>query len=669
MTTWAAAAPEVFLQFLAANADKDLMLVQRLLAKGLTSLAATYPVAVLDFLCADPRRLVLGPYSETSHSTRELIQAVVPHLDDAQFVRLERTIVDWHRYRADPEDDAQTRHKRLRWDRQDRLRLLRSLSRQRMSPAALRLLLEEERAFPNLRDQDIWFSGVGLVGSPVSAEQMQKAKDEDVLNLFAELTDEHQWDHPRERMKGGAIQAGRELARLAETDVEKAVRLVRALPPGRNEIPVGIALESLIKAGYDRDATYDLIQELAGKGHAGSDFHRACASAVEAAVDQDHPVPDALLNLLESWLVSVDPASEEIAREKTERERKESFLWGHGRISIVPSGNFPSLAALSKACLVPSPPLMNRWLCILESHLLRTESPRVWAAVAWRYLRWLNLADRARAQAFLDRLFTLYPAVLGTVEGIHLMAYLQHWVSPENAQRWLGVMAQAGEDGAQGSGEVLLLRHALFPVEDWGRTQVAALLGSTDTATSGQRIGVVHAIVHLWSEPGHRMLAHSYILPLLASHEDDVLNALGGIFLSNSFLLDEPTRALFDALCEHPALLRDQRAEHLAEHLEALVPFEPERVARLANAVLDQAGEAMANMATSWYLSSEPLLAAALALQDMDEPYRTYGVALFERMLEFNLPQAREMTLELDKRTPNAAVARPPRRWRIRKKK
>lgn len=164
------------------------------------------------------------------------------------------------------------------------------------------------------------------------------------------------------------------------------------------------------------------------------------------------------------------------------------------------------------------------------------------------------------------------------------------------------------------------------------------------------------------------MLAHSYILPLLASHESNVRYALGGIFLSNSFLLDEPTRTLFDALCEHPALLRDQRANYLAEHLEALVTFEPERIAHLANILLDQAGEAMANMATSWYLSSEPLLAVALALQDKGDPYRTEGAALFERMLEFNLPQAREMTIDLDKRTPNT-VTRPPIRRRRRKQR
>lgn len=669
VAVWASAEADAFLRFLDVNAGKDSMLIQRLLSKGLVTLAASHSTVALEFLCADPRRLVLGPYSDTHRNSRELIQAIVPHMANAQFERLEGAIVNWHRYRADPSDDAATRHRRLRWDREHRLRLLRALPRDRLSRATLRLVMEEERAFPELEDRDAWMSGFHAIGSPVSAEQMQKAKDDDILNLFEELTDEHQWDHPRERMKGGAIQAGRELARLAETDVERAVRLVRALPPDRNEIPVGNVLESLVKAGYDRNATYALIEELVAKGHAGAQFRRACASTVETAVDKEHPVPDTLLDLLESWLLSVDPASEDIAGEKSARERRESLLWTRGGMIQMPSGNFPILAALSQACLIPTPPLVDRWLRILEAHLSRSESPRVWASVAWRYLRWLNLADAERAQAFLHRLFAAYPAVLGSLQGVHLMAYLQHWISTENARNWLEIMGRAGNDGAQGRGELLMVRHALFLGEDWVRALVVAALTSTEEASREQRVGMVYAVVHLWSEPDHRALAHTYLLPLFASSEEEVRHALGGIFLCNSFLPDGPTRELFDALCDYPTLLQDRRAEYLAEHLEALVTFEPERVARLTNALLDQVGEAMANMSTSWYLGSEPLLAIALALQDMGEPHRSAGLALFERMLEFNLPQAREMTLDLDKRTPNAAAARPPRRRRNRQKK
>ncbi len=667
MTNWAKAQPDAFLDFMRAEANRDLLLVQRLLARGLVHCASGYPAIVLDFLCYDPRRLVLGPYSDHHRDSRKLIQAVVPYLDQSQLQRLEEVFVNWHRYGRDPDDDAETRRRRLRWDRQDRLRLLRSLPREFMSRATLRLVEEEERAFPDLEDRDIWFTGMREVTSPVSVEQMAKGSDEDVINIFAELTDEHGWDHPRHQwgpIKGGAIQAGRELARLAETDAERAVRLVRRLQPGLNDGPVSDVLRNLKKAGYGCNDIYALIEELSAKGFGSDSFRQAAAHTVEEAVCEACPVPESLLSVMEGWLVSVDPGSQDNSGNK---ERDGSLLWGHGALSSLPHGNFPVLAALSRACLVSKPPLMDRWLGILEGHLLRSESPRVWASIAWRYLRWLNLAEPIRAQAFLDHLFLDYPTVLGTVEGIHLMAYFQYWITPDHARRWLDHMEQVGGQGVQGYGEVLMLRHALFPAEEWPRLRVRELTASTEEGTAKQRAGIAYAVVHLWSEPGHRNLAHGYLLQLLGSQEEHVLHALANIFLTQSLFPDQPTRELLDGLCTHRALLRDQRAEHLGEHLEALVEAEPERVARLCQAVLDEAGEAMGNLATSWYLSGEPFTAIALALQDMGEPHRGAGLALFERMLEFNLPQARELTLSLDKRMPN--LTNPPRASRRRRQR
>lgn len=664
MDSWAEAEPEAFLKFVCDNASVDMLQVQRWLARGLVKCASHDPTFVLEFLCVDPRRLVLGPHSNHHLDSSKLIEAVVPHLDETQYLRLESTLLNWHRYSHMPDDDAQTRKSRLLWDRQSRLRLLRALPKERLSQTTRRLVGEEERAFPSLADKDAWFSGMRRIDSPVNAEQMQKSSDEDVLHLFEELTDDHGWDHPRQSMKGGAIQAGRELAKLAETDAERAVRLVRRLQPGRNEIPVGQVLRNLAKADYGREALYALIEELNAKGFSSNHFRQEAAHAIEEAANAETPVPESLMELLESWLVSVDPASEDVAGEKSAKEHKQSLLWGNGGMIILPSGNYPVLSALSRASLVVTPPFMERWLDILEGHLSRSESPRVWSTIAWRYLRWLNLAPHDKAQAFLDRLFRAYPSILGRTEGVHLMAYLQHWIAPENAQRYLEAMAKADGQGAQGYGELLMVRHALFPDEKWPRVKVAALLDSTDEATEDQRVGIAYALVHLWSEPEHRNFAHSYLLPLLKSNEKDVLHALSGIFLTQSWFPDQQTRELLDTLCEQPAILRNQPAEFLAEHLEYLVEIEPERVARLANVLLDQVGEAMRSIATSWYLRSESLLAIALTLQDMGEPHRTNGVALFERMLEFNLPQAHEMVLSLDKRTPQGIAVPSVRRRR-----
>lgn len=664
VTGWAKAEPEKFIEFLATHSLIDLKLVQRLLAKGLTCIAATHPATALDFLCNDPRRFALGAYNDTHRNSRELIDTLVPYLSTEQFARLEAAVVGWRYYYANPsDDDADVKHRRLRWEREHRLRLLRALPLDRLSLDTRRLRMQEDRAFPDLSDQDIWHH-CGRVESPISCEQMQKAKDAHILNLFSELSDDWGWDERRQRMRGGLRDAGNALAQLAETDPNRAVGLIRALPPERSETPIADVIRVLVKAGYGSNETYALVEEFVGKGHQGKQFRSACASAIEAAADRVHPVPERLIELLESWLESVDPASQDVASDKPECNRNNSLLWHSGGMFIVPGGNHPFLAALSEACLMPEPPRMERWLDILEAHLERSESPRVWGAIGWRYLRWLHFGDRDRAQRFLDRLFAQFSTVLGTSLGIHLMAYLQHWIAPTYAQRWLNLMEQQRDCGAQGFGEVLMLRHVLRPEESWTRERIDTLLTSTDDASLDQRVGLAHAIVHLWSEPEHRNRVHSDLLRLLASTEEDVRKALGHLYWSSGLLPDQQTREVFDALLDNQPLLKRSEAERLAEHLEALADFDPERVAALANALLDQAGEAMGNISTSWYMTSEPLLAVALALQDKDEPHRSAGLALFERMLEFNLPQARELTLDLDRRMPNAESPRPPRRRR-----
>lgn len=665
------AQPLEFEAFARANEDIDLMVVQRLLAKGMVHIVATHTALVLDYLCTDPRRLVLGPYSDVHRNTKDLIQALAPHLNDDQFLRLERALLEWNRYHPVPDDDADTRRRRMLWSREHRLRLLKTLPRDRMTEACRRHVEEEERAFPDLRDQDIWFSGFHAIGSPVSAEQMEAGRDEDVLNLFAELTDEHGWDHPRKRMKGGAIQAGRELARLAEKDPGRAVRLVYQMQPGHNEIPAGDVLEALAKTDYDRNALYGLILDLATKGFATTNFRHSAAKAIEKVVDVEHPLPENLFVLLESWLV---PTAESDGEQSTNDERKNpqgSLLWGLGGFAVLPNGNFPVLEALSGACLKAKPPQTDRWLEILEGHLLRQESPKVWTAMA-RYLEWLRIANRDRAQAFLDQLFLAYPYILETLEGVRLLARYQHWIKPDLALLWLDRMLNdGGEWASQGAGELLMLRRALFPAESLIEERLEHLIHAAEMNEKlrAARTGIAHSVAHLWREPKHRSLVQRYLLALLQEHEESVLQALAHVFHAGGLLPDQASCELLDALSEHPAILHHKRAESVGECLVTLVNVEPERVYRISNLLLDIAGQDIGNVASSRYLMTESLLTIALGLQELGGQHQAEGTTLFERMLEFNVPQARDMLLELDKRTPKGASAPSTRRRKWKKAK
>lgn len=173
------------------------------------------------------------------------------------------------------------------------------------------------------------------------------------------------------------------------------------------------------------------------------------------------------------------------------------------------------------------------------------------------------------------------------------------------------------------------------------------------------------------ARPDKKPVVHPLLIKLLRSRDEHVLTALSAIFLRNGFAVDAETRELLDELVAHPRILKNGRAEHLPEMLAKLVTAEPDRVCRVAHALIDTAGEQMGNIATSWFLSTEWLLDIALQLQDLGINEREAGSALFERMLEFNMPQAREMTLNLDKRTPvgNSSQAPVRRRSRVKRRK
>jgi hypothetical protein len=273
------------------------------------------------------------------------------------------------------------------------------------------------------------------------------------------------------------------------------------------------------------------------------------------------------------------------------------------------------------------------------------------------------MAECSRAESLIDQLAEIVPAILNGSSWIHFIADANHWASAAAVQRWIA--RAVNEKNARGVGELIGLRHALFPAENWSRDLAYSFASGESTVTA---LGLAHSVAHLWHQSITRPVVHPLLLQLLSSSDEQVLTALSAIFLNDGFCADAETRDALDAFVAHPNVLKNGRAERLPEVLAKLVTAEPERVCRVAHALLDTAGDQMGNMATSWYLSTEWLLDIALQLQDMGSAEREAGSMLFERMLEFNMPQAREMTLDLDKRMPVGDSPRAPVRRRSRAK-
>lgn len=667
METWGEVAPTELGAFVREHEQSELLLLQRLLAMGLAKAAPCEPAIALDYLLADPRRLSLGNLSDAHRESRILITKLVPHLDANQLARLEQAISSLDVYLNAPDDDAKTRWARRRWNREHRTQLFHAFPIQQRSPAIQTMLGESARAHPAGTTDNDDSEGMQFIGSPVSAEQMAKARIEDILGLFAELTDETGWDHPRHSMKGGAIQAGRELARLLEIDKGKALSVVRQLDPQRNATPAACVVGELKKAGLSAEVGLQVLSELVDKGFDDPSFRSAVGYATEKFTDEGIEVPITLISRLKAWLQPAERDSEGFERTENQ-DQLESQLWGYSATVSLPEGNFPLLIALSRYFLTRKPIAYEQWLDVLEGHLKRRESPRVWEAVGRHYFHRLRDANHDRAQTFLDAVFSAHPSILGDTGCIRMVYRLMHWIAPHYAKKWLNLMATQGKCGLMGSAELLLVRHVWLRQEDWVTDAIEEILTSTDPERLPQRVGLAHTVAQLWKETSLRELGKNYLLRMIPSSEKPVLRALAHIFRMDApWLADIHTRQVLDALAAYPAIFHTSDGEFALEVLEHLVRYEPDRVYQVATALIDTVADELANTATSWAYRSDALVSIALALQDKGGEHSAQGATLFERLLEFNVPAATEAAQKLDRRTPNAQSRQRARRRRFTK--
>ncbi|WP_256583270.1 AAA family ATPase [Pseudomonas sp. SWI44] len=654
---WATLDAVSFLDFADSYTSSESLLVHRLLSLGRAVAGRTWPTRILQYISDDPRRLMLGPYSDVHQDSIALIQTIAPRLDDQHYLRLEEMLKHWSMPVIGAiSEPVSIRQRRTIWNRQHRLRLFRALPAQRLTPAIQKTIEEENRAFPSQNPREVTFGEPQWIGSPVTAEQMAKASDEDVFGIFAELTDECGWDHPRHQMQGGAIQAGRELGRLAHIDLPKTLRILRSLKPAVNEIPAACILRELTSAKFPAAELHALVLELAEKGFSSPGFRSDAALAIESSVTEDQSIPEALIAMLEKWLTAAssvhDPEPED-----PPKPNRSSVLWGGGLSMVIPEGNYPVLSALTAACLVPSTKEIDRWLDILEKHAQRSEVPKVWEMLLQSELTNLGLCDHLRAESLVETVVSKLPTLLCTDGWIRFLAMTNRWASSATVQRWIELTV--GPDRhRQGAGELIALRHARFPAERWSRDMAYALAEGDGEAS----VGLAHSVARLWAEPITRPAVQPLVVKIIARGEPEVLTALSAIFTGDAFLPDAETFEVLDAFVEHPHILHTGPADMLPEQLAKLVTREPRRIFLVANAMLDAAASKMGNIATSWYLSTEWIVDIALKLQDLDDSARSLGALLFERMLEFNIPQAREMSICLDKRTPASRAPQPQRR-------
>lgn len=664
---------EAFLNFFRRNESSSLLTVHRLLCKGLQELCQGYPQIILEYLTHDPRRLVIGDFHDVHRETIMLLSSIVPHLNNGDVLLLEKSVLQWDRYyRPDETWTPEDRLNRVKWSRQHRLRLLRAIPRTHLSDETLRLLDEEERAFPGMPNWDSR-SHVGTVGSRMSAEQMEKASDSEVLNLFEELIDSTGWDHPRlrkfEAFVGGAIQASRELGTFAEREPARAATIVTRFQSGRQELAAGAILLGLSKATFPSSELYALITSLDSSGFCSNHFRTDVARALDIRAQRDKGLPDDMLTLLERWLPThIDPTLERVHTREDGRAGG-SILWGLSGGFISPGGRDLVFDAIARGYLLREPQELHGWANVVERALQYEQHPDVWKVIFTRMPALFD-GDKEVAAFLFNEVLTRFPQTRETTTAIIVIASILHLVDDfKVVHKWLEFYLTGDwSTGHQAFGELLLLQLCNHPEDECSKDQLDKALAD-DSCDIDILRGLAFAAVYNWQYPTCQDLCTETLVTLAMKDDAELHQAISILFVQNDLLpLTKNMRRIVNAVDSNSELFMASSI-HLIEGLAAGAAFEPELVSNLCNKFLDIGTVDIKNVGTKYAHLAEPLVSIALTLHRMPSPNREKGLALFERLSETNIQEARQALDTIDRRPLKSQSFRlTPRRVRRRRK-
>jgi hypothetical protein len=669
--TVARTSPEQFLEFLASERTKDAVTVQRLLARGLVHLASSHPDVALQFLLEDKRRLELGSYKDQHGDTVRLVQAIVPHLTGAQFAELETAITNWSWIQADDTNyDPEERFQAQKYNRRRRLRLLATLPSERMSAQARALFQQEQLVFPDHQEAGVSRIQGGFIGSPMSAEQMQRAKNEDIVKLFRDLPDATESSHPRDWLRGGSYQASGEFERFSTASPARAVAILADFQAGKQERPAGHALVGLSKSNFPDEGLFQLLLDLDARGFRSDSFRVDAARAIQERLKDNAGLPDPICELFERWLGEPWTTQDALRAERTEQEDKRptSVLWQRGGAYPLPYGTYQVLRALTYGYLLRTPPAADRWLAALETHAERPEQAETWLALSWD-LQYLHLGDRV-ASRLLNRLIEKFPTMLEREEGAILLSHVWSFAPAGSLWDWLARMRQGPwKKGAQAYGELLALRALMYPEDERAQQALASALDDGGSDGGAVRTGVAFTCANMWHRADTRESATRCLTRLMACADEGVGGAVMQVFVADELLPDDSTRRLLGSLADNPAPLACADSGWFIEGLERLLPNEPETVFRLCSEVVRQQGRDLGSIHRSWALHAANLTTVALTLHRMEDPYRRMGLELFETLLSIRVPDAEAALREIDLRPRLAGMIPPQRHRRPRRKR
>jgi hypothetical protein len=630
-------------------------------ALGFTANPRATASKALQWLLADDRRLVMGETRDVRRFTKSLIEATSPFWSQSELHDFEKHI---SAYRPVPPASLEAEDRRyfLNFTRATKAVLLSAVQGHVLSDESREQVDSIKRVFGSDLGVASSVSG-GLIGSPMSAAAMQRAKDKDILKIFAELPDSTEWDHPKEWMRGGNIQLSREFANFAKQDPARALEIMKAFQPKQQERAAGYVLDALSEIDQWKGSVESTFLDLVARGFGADEFRSSAAHAIEKLGNGKAAISEATLDVFVSWLQPSE--SEEVELRERRDDRFESLLWGLGGATILPGGNFPVLSALAAILLAQGENGRDRLIAILRTHLRVERNLNVWQALLMR-LSHAGGPNPGVTSEFLRDLFACYPSLLKTREAVLLLAYAQSWddqLVMDQIEPWSDsddVLLQ------QALGELVGVCAITKGSSKWHEL-LERLLSDRKPRVL---LGIAYSASHLWVRREYRMGAGALLCRLVPLSDKLVMRGIVDVFrIVDELRADQATFDLLEVLAH--ADFSGVSSTFIVEKLQALLPHRSALIGAVAMQLAKAWAPALGDIGTEFAMAAPQLSDLAITLHRIGGDARDLGVTLFELMLDIDARGAQETLNEIDGRFRANGFGllrphRPPRRRRKR---
>ena len=647
---FASSSPDEFKDFIDSKKDTELLPCHRLFARGLTALADQDSLAGLSYLLEDVRRFRLGgKFDDEYLETALLIETICQRLTDEEILQLEKAIKVHDVYKVLDEDDAETRRRIYRRNRKARIILLGFIPFNRLSEETQKLLESERKSFAgeDLGRASMCMSGFVSSRSPMSPDQMSKAKVDDVLKCMEEFPDgkERHWTLDEDYVS--SLELARASEKFAEDKPDKASDILEKITEANLDVAIHI-----LKGVAKNSSLERLLQEvvkLEERGFSGHKFSTGVAEAIFSKLERP-------TGLAEEWCVKLMNGLEEPSkRDENKNEgsndeleyKYEGIVFNRGGIKTLPHGNYPILRTFHYGTMLHENPLKELWQEKLSEHLAEGGDFGVWKAFCgfelWKGLR---VCDHDKATQLLDKILETHPCLYETSELGLVLAHCARWMSADKYKSYLEEIKAIEKPFCQQLyGELLSYRFLLEKEEEF-KSGVDSILDTTPNTP--QLVGIARGIKLFWREAADREICTKYLLALIKLDVEELRKVIIGLVRrSKGLLADKYTADILKALVNHKYFEKSAGNRFMVRDLATLTVHMPDVMANVASQIIDSLEGDLSDFSKAGAGEAPDLIQVAITLHNLHS-YRKVGLDLFERLLEFNAYKVRDALRKVD---------------------